>query len=83
MVIGVETTINSTREMKVYRAREQQTRSQTAKVTRLIRMLRAHGLVHKISKTHRYSVSPQGHEITTALINARNAKIKTLTQLAA
>jgi hypothetical protein len=64
-------------------ASEQQTRSQTAKVTRLIRMLRAHGLVHKISKTHRYSVSPQGHEIITALINARNAKIKTLTQLAA
>lgn len=64
-------------------ANEQQTRSQTAKVTRLIRMLRAHGLVHKISKTHRYTISPQGHEIITALINARNAKIKTLTQLAA
>jgi len=62
---------------------KRQTRSQTAKVTRLIRMLRAHGLVHKISKTHRYIVSPQGHEIITALINARNAKIKTLTRLAA
>ena len=46
-------------------------------------MLRAHGLVHKVSKTHRYIVSPQGHEIITALINARNAKIKTLTRLAA
>lgn len=64
-------------------ANEQQARAQTAKVTRLIRMLRAHGLVHKVSKTHRYIVSPRGREVITALISARSANINTLTQLAA
>ena len=52
-------------------------------MTRLIRMLRAHGLVQKVSKTHRYIVSPSGREVITALINVRNAKINALTQLAA
>ena len=46
-------------------------------------MLRAHGLVRKVSKTHRYIVSARGREIITALINARSANINTLTQLAA
>jgi hypothetical protein len=60
-----------------------QTRSQTAKVTRLIRMLRAHGLVQKVSKTHRYTVTARGSQIITALITARNTDIQTLTRLAA
>ena len=64
-------------------ANEQQARSQTAKVTRLIRMLRAHGLVRKVPKTHRYVVSPRGREIITGLINARSANINTLPHLAA
>lgn len=58
-------------------------RRQMAKVTRMIRMLRAHGLVHKVGKTHRYTVSPRGHEIITALLAARSAKTKTLVKLAA
>jgi hypothetical protein len=62
---------------------ERQARSQTAKVTRLIRMLRAHGLVQKVSKTHRYTVTHRGREVISALINARNAKINDLVQLAA
>jgi hypothetical protein len=64
-------------------ANEQQVRSQTAKVTRLIRMLRAHGVVHKVPKTHRYVVSPRGRGIITALISARDTNINTLTHLAA
>jgi len=64
-------------------ANEQQVRSQTAKVTRLIRMLRAHGVVHKVPKTHRYVVSPRGRRIITALISARDTNINTLTHLAA
>jgi len=58
-------------------------RSQTAKVTRMIRLLRAHGLVHKISKTHRYTVSPLGRQVITALLTARNTNTQTLIQLAA
>jgi hypothetical protein len=58
-------------------------RRQMAKVTRLIRMLRAHGLVHKVAKTHRYTVSNYGREIITALLAARSANTQKLMQIAA
>lgn len=58
-------------------------RRQSARVTRLIRMLRAHGLVRKIPKTHRYQLTPHAHAAITALTAAQQATIKTLTQLAA
>ena len=58
-------------------------RRQMAKVTRLIRMLRAHGLVHKVSKTHRYTVSPKGRETIAALLAARSAKTQELLKVAA
>ena len=58
-------------------------RRQSAKVTRLIRMLRAHGLIRKIPKTHRYRLTTNAHSAITALTAAQHATIKTLTQLAA
>jgi hypothetical protein len=58
-------------------------RNQMGKVTRLITMLRAHGLVHKIPKTHRYTVSTYGRQIITALLAARSANTHKLMQIAA
>jgi hypothetical protein len=58
-------------------------RRQMAKVTRLIRLLRAHGLVQKIPKTHRYTLSPGGRQTTTALLAARAANTRKLTEMAA
>ena len=58
-------------------------RRHTAKVTRLIRMLRAHRLVHKTGKTHRYTVSTKGRQTIAALLAARSADTKTLAKLAA
>jgi hypothetical protein len=58
-------------------------RSQTAKVTRLIRILRAHGLVHKIAKTHRYTVSSKGRDIIAAILAAHKANTQQLTKLVA
>jgi hypothetical protein len=46
---------------------------QSAAMTRKLRLLRAHGLIHKIPKTHRYQLSPQGREIINALLTARQA----------
>lgn len=57
-------------------------RRQMAKVTRLIRLLRAHGLVHKVAKTHRYTVSPKGRETIAALLAARSANTQQLMKLA-
>jgi hypothetical protein len=48
-----------------------QDRKQSAAVTRKMRLLRAHGLIHKIPKTHRYQISPLGAEVINALLTAR------------
>lgn len=58
-------------------------RQKMAKTTRLIRLLRAHGLVHKVPRTHRYMVTPAGHQTITALLAARQANAQRLTELAA
>jgi hypothetical protein len=42
-------------------------------VTRKLRLLRAHGLLRKIPKTHRYMVSDQGRMTITAILTARAA----------
>lgn len=46
-------------------------RRRSAAITRKLRLLRAHGLIHKVSKTHRYQISPQGCDIINALLIAR------------
>lgn len=61
----------------------QEKRSRAGKVTRLIRLLRAHGLLNKIPKTHRYHLSDKGREVVVALNAAKYAGTKKLTQLAA
>ena len=55
---------------------------QAAKVTRLLRLLRAHSLIAKIPKTHRYQVTPAGRSKVSALLAARNADTKKLLQAA-
>jgi hypothetical protein len=61
----------------------QETKRQAAKVTRLIRLLRAHGVIQKIPKTHRYRMTPRGTSAITALTAAQHASIETLSKLAA
>jgi len=63
------------------RAREQ--RKQAGRVTRLLRLLRAHGLIRKVPHTHRYLLSPCGRLLLAALSAARNASPRKLTELAA
>lgn len=61
----------------------QQARRQGAKVTRQLRMLRAHGLILKIPHTHRYQLTASGRKTLTALDAARHANAEQLAQLAA
>lgn len=58
-------------------------RRRSARVTRLLRLLRAHGLLQKIPHTHRYQVSPQARKTIAALLAARNANTESLTANAA
>ncbi|MGD9857434.1 MAG: hypothetical protein AB7U20_21030 [Planctomycetaceae bacterium] len=46
-------------------------------------LLRAQGLVHRISKTYRYTLSPRGRETITAQFTAQAANTRKLTELAA
>jgi len=60
----------------------QQTK-RAAAVTRKLRLLRAHGLIRKVSGTHRYVVTENGRIILTALMAARKADVNQLTKMAA
>jgi hypothetical protein len=58
-------------------------RKRAAAVTRRLRLLRAHGLIHKVPKTHRYQVSPEGRKVITAVLAARQASTEQLVTMAA
>jgi hypothetical protein len=55
----------------------------SSKTTRLFRMLRAHGIIKKIPKTHRYRLTTKGQQLTTALFASRASNIKELLSKAA
>lgn len=55
---------------------------QSTTVTRKLRLLRAHGLIQKITKTHRYKLSPNGRTSITALLTARAADTSKLADAA-
>ena len=57
-------------------------RRQSGKVTRLLRLLRGHGIIAKIAKTHRYQVTDKGRNCLSALLAARQANTKQLLQAA-
>jgi hypothetical protein len=48
-------------------------RRQSAAVTRKLRLLRGHGLIRKVNKTHRYIITGPARRAITALLAARNA----------
>jgi hypothetical protein len=53
-------------------------RRQSGRVSRLLALLRAHGLIQKIPKTHRYQVTSRGRESITAILAARAAAVEKL-----
>jgi hypothetical protein len=57
-------------------AKEQ--RRQAGAITRKLALLKAHGLIVKVQKTHRYRLSAAGARITTALATAYQADVNRL-----
>jgi hypothetical protein len=55
----------------------------SAKLSRNLRLLRAHGLIKRISRTHRYQLTQRGQLLTTAFRATRDANIKSLLHEAA
>jgi hypothetical protein len=57
---------------------EKEARRFTGAMTRTIRLLRAHGIVRKVNKTHRYIVTEYGRAAISALAAAKNADVNQL-----
>ena len=55
-------------------------RRQSAKVTRLLRLLRAHHVIQKVPKTHRYQITATGRVQLGALLAARRTTTEALSQ---
>lgn len=62
---------------------EQEKRRRSAAISRKLRLLRAHGLLQKVSRTHRYQVTTAARKTITALLTARQATLAQLSSLAA
>ena len=61
----------------------QKTKCQAGGITRQLRLLRAHGLIKKVTGSHRYQLTKTGQTLITALLAARDADVAALTKLAA
>jgi hypothetical protein len=55
----------------------------SAKTSRRIRLLRAHGIIRKVPKTHRYRLTTRGSQLTAALFATRTASTKQILAMAA
>lgn len=58
-------------------------RQLASRVSRQLALLRAHGLIARVAKTHRYLVTKKGRTVITALLAAARANVAQLAQLAA
>jgi hypothetical protein len=58
-------------------------RRRCARTTRQLRLLRAHGLIRKVSHTHRYILTEKGRRLTTAVLQTKNIPVSEVMKLAA
>ena len=55
-------------------------RRRSTQITRQLQLLRMHGLISKVPKTHRYQLTKAGQTTIPTLLTARQASTKQLTQ---
>ena len=58
-------------------------RRRSAWVSRKLRLLRAHGVIAKLTGTHRYQLTPTGRKAVTAILTALRSTVRQLTPVAA
>jgi hypothetical protein len=58
-------------------------RRRSSRVSRLLRMLRAHGLIRKVNATHRYTLSSGGRDILTAILATQHLTLQQIHNAAA
>lgn len=57
---------------------DQERRRRSSAISRKLRLLRAHHLIRKVPGSHRYHVTSQGRQITSAVMAAANATVNLL-----
>jgi len=60
-----------------------QHRQASARVTRMLRLLRAHGIIKRVNQTYRYQVTEPGRQILTAILQYQSLNLKQVLQKAA
>jgi hypothetical protein len=60
----------------------QEARQRSAGVSRLLRLLRAHSLLNKVPRAHRWQLTAPGRKALTALLAVRHATIAQMTKAA-
>jgi len=58
-------------------------RRASARITTRLRLLRAHGLIRKVPRTHRYMLTARGRQITAALLQTQHLTLEALASMAA
>ena len=61
---------------------DKETRRRRSRVSRLLRILRAHGMIRKLPKQNRYQVTKKGRQVVTAVLAARDASVAALLKAA-
>jgi hypothetical protein len=60
-----------------------QYRRRSSRVSRLLRMLRAHHLIKRVPSTYRYLLTPRGRDILSAILTTQRVTLEQLNQAAA
>lgn len=62
---------------------QEESKKYSAKVSRMLRLLRMHGVIRKIPKTHRYMITEKGIQLISALKTIQNTNTNELLKIAA
>jgi predicted MarR family transcription regulator len=54
----------------------------SARVSRLLRLLRAHGLIEKVTKTHSYRITNNGNSVIAAILGVRELPLTAIKEAA-
>jgi hypothetical protein len=64
-------------------ASREEARRRSGRVSRLLRLLRAHGLIRKLPKSHRYKLSDKGRQVATAILAAHGLSLEQINRAVA
>jgi hypothetical protein len=62
-------------------ASPQEQRRRSAAISRKLRMLRAHGILHKVPKTHRYQIAANAQPMLVAILTAAQTSLRQINAL--